>query len=65
MTAPIWPQMFTVDENNKTTTTTKEQQLFGEYVVVEEVYVCMAWWKGAGVTFENSALFKDRYIVYD
>ena len=49
--------------------TTKQQQqkqeLFGEDVVVEEAYVCVAWWKGAAVTFGNSALFKDRYIVYD
>ena len=36
----------------------KQQELFGEDVVVEEAYVCVAWWKGA-------ALFKDRYIVYD
>ena len=58
--------MFTVDVNNKTTTTTtKKQELFGEDVVVEEAYVCVAWWKGAAVTFGNSALFKDRYIVYD
>ena len=51
--------------------TTKQQQkknkqeLFGEDVVVEEAYVCVAWWKGAAITFGNSALFKDRYIVYD
>ena len=49
--------------------TTKQQQqkqeLFGEDVMVEEAYVCVAWWKGAAVTFGNSALFKDRYIVYD
>ena len=43
----------------------KKQELFGEDVVVEEAYVCVAWWKGAAVTFGNSALFKDRYIVYD
>ena len=43
----------------------KNQELFGEDVVVEEAYVCVAWWKGAAVTFGNSALFKDRYIVYD
>ena len=23
--------------------------------------MCVAWWKGAAVTFGNSALFKDRY----
>ena len=49
--------------------TIKQQQqknkLFGEDVVVEEAYVCVAWWKGAADTFGNSALFKDRYIVYD
>ena len=44
---------------------TKKQELFGEDVVVEEAYVCVAWWKGAADTFGNSALFKDRYIVYD
>ena len=27
--------------------------------------VCVAWWKGAAVTFGNSALLKGRYIVYD
>ena len=27
--------------------------------------MCVAWWKGAGVTFGNSALFKDPHIVYD
>ena len=27
--------------------------------------MCVAWWKRAGVTFGNSALFLDRYIVYD
>ena len=49
--------------------TTKQQQekkpeeLFGEDVMVEEVCVCVAWWKGAAVTFGNSALLKDRYIV--
>ena len=43
----------------------KKQELFGEDVVVEEAYVCVAWWKGAAVTFGNSVLFKDRYIVYD
>ena len=43
----------------------KEQELLGEDVVVEEAYVCVAWWKWAAVTFGNSALFKDRYIVYD
>ena len=43
----------------------KKQDLFWEDVVVEEAYVCVAWWKGAAVTFGNSALFKDRYIVYD
>ena len=43
----------------------KKQELFGEDVVVEEAYVCVAWWKGAAVTFGNSALFKDRYLVYD
>ena len=26
--------------------------------------MCMAWWKGAEVTFGNSAVFKGRYIVY-
>ena len=56
--------MFTVDvkqqNNNK-----KKQELLGEDVVVEEAYVCVAWWKGAAVTFGNSELFKDRYIVYD
>ena len=31
--------------------------------MVEEAYVCVAWWKGAEVTFGNSALFKDRYDV--
>ena len=40
-------------------------ELFGEDVVVEEAYVCVAWWKGAAVTFGNTALIKDRYIVYD
>ena len=44
--------------------TTKQQQ-HGSRVVVEEAYVCVAWWKGAAVTFGKSALFKDRYIVYD
>ena len=58
--------MFTVDvkqqnNNNKK----KNKNYLGEDVVVEEAYVCMAWWKGAAVTFGNSALFKDRYIVYD
>ena len=56
--------MFTVDvkqQNNNN----KKQDLFWKDVVVEEAYVCVAWWKGAAVTFENSALFKDRYIVYD
>ena len=24
--------------------------------------MCVAWWKGAGVTFGNSALLKDRHI---
>ena len=43
----------------------KKQELFGEDVLVEEAYVCVAWWKGAAVTFGNSALFKDCYIVYD
>ena len=43
----------------------KKQELFGEDVVVEEAYVCVAWWKGAAVTFGNSALFKYRYKVYD
>ena len=43
----------------------KQQELFGEDVVEEEAYVCVAWWKGAAVTFGNSALFKDCYIVYD
>ena len=43
----------------------KKQELFGKDVVVEEAYVYVAWWKGAAVTFGNSALFKDRYIVYD
>ena len=43
----------------------KNQELFGEDVVVEKAYVCVAWWKGAAVTFGNSALFKDCYIVYD
>ena len=38
----------------------KKQELFGEDVVVEEAYVCVAWWKGAADTFGNSALFKDR-----
>ena len=38
----------------------QKQELFGEDVVVEEAYVCVAWWKGAAVTFGNSALFKDR-----
>ena len=41
----------------------KEQELFAEDVVVEEAYVCVAWWKGAADTFGNSALFDDRYIV--
>ena len=51
--------------------TTKQQQqkknknYSGEDVVVEEAYVCVAWWKGAAVTFGNSALFEDHYIVYD
>ena len=58
--------MFTVDvkqqnnNNNK-----KNQELFEEDVVVEVAYMCVAWWKGAADTFGNSALFKDRYIVYD
>ena len=43
----------------------KKQELLGEDVLVEEAYVCVAWWKGAAVTFGNSALLKDRYIVYD
>ena len=43
----------------------QKQELFGEDVMVEEADVCVAWWKGAAVTFGNSALFKDRYIVYD
>ena len=53
--------MFTVDVKQQQQ---KKQELFGEDVVVEEAYVCVAWWKGAAVTFGNSALFKDRYIVY-
>ena len=58
--------MFTVDvkqQNNNN----RKQELFGKDVVVEDacVCVCVAWWKGAAVTFGNSALFKDRYIVYD
>ena len=60
--------MFTVDvkqQNNNKKTKQKKQELFGEDVVVEEAYVCVAWWKGAADTFGNSALFKDRYIVYD
>ena len=56
--------MFTVDVNNKTTTTKTNNNYSGEDVVVE-MYVCVAWWKGAAVTFRNSALFKDRYIVDD
>ena len=43
----------------------QQKELFGEDVVVEEAYVCVAWWKAAADTFGNSALFKDRYIVYD
>ena len=35
----------------------KKQELFGEDVVVEDAYVCVAWWKGAADTFGNSALF--------
>ena len=52
--------MFTVDvkQQNNNNNKKKQQELFGEDVVVEEAYVCVAWWKGA-------ALFKDRYIVYD
>ena len=61
--------MFTVDvkqqKKEKKKTKKKKQELFGEDVVVEEAYVCVAWWKGVAVTFGNSALFKDRYIVYD
>ena len=59
--------MFTVDvkQQNNNNNNKKKQELFGEDVVVEEAYVCVAWWKGAAVTFGNSALFKDRYIVYD
>ena len=60
--------MFTVDvkqQNNNNNNNNKKQELFGEDVVVEEAYVCVAWWKGAADTFGNSALFKDRYIVYD
>ena len=60
---PTWPRMFTVDVNQQNNTK-KKQQLFGEDVVVEEVW-CVAWWKGAAVTFGNSALFKDLYVVYD
>ena len=54
--------MFTVDvkQQNNNNNNKKKQELFGE-----EAYVCVAWWKGAAVTFGNSALFKDRYIVYD
>ena len=56
-----------VYRGRKTTKQQKKnkQELLGEDVVVEEAYVCAAWWKGAAVTFGNSALFKDRYIVYD
>ena len=25
--------------------------------------MCVAWWKGAGVTFGNSALFKGRLMT--
>ena len=59
--------MFTVDvkQQNKTKQNKKKQELFGEDVVVVEACVCVAWLKGAAVTFGNSALFKDRYIIYD
>ena len=61
--------MFTGDvkqqNNNNKKKQKKKQELFGEDVVVEEAYVCVACWKGAAVTFGNSALFKDCYIVYD
>ena len=58
--------MFTVDVKQKNKTKQKKkQELLGEDVLVEEAYVCVAWWKGAAVTFGNSALLKDRYIVYD
>ena len=54
-----------VYRGRKTTKQQQQKKLIGEDVVVEEAYVCVAWWKGAAVTFGNSALFKDRYIVYD
>ena len=58
--------MFTVDVKQQNNNNKKnKQELFGEDVVVEEAYVCMAWWKGAAVTCGNYALLKDRYIVYD
>ena len=59
------PDMASDVYRGRKTTTTKKKELFGEDVVVEEAYVCVAWWKGAADTFGNSALFKDRYIVYD
>ena len=65
VTVPTWPQMFTVDVIQQNSSNKKKQELLGEDVVVEEAYVCVAWWKGAAVTFGNSALFKDCYIVYD
>ena len=58
--------MFTVDvKQQQQQKKNKKQELFGKDVVVEETYVCVAWWKGAADTFGNSAVFKDRYIVYD
>ena len=51
-----------LDVNRGRKTTKKKTTIIREDVVVEEV-VCVALWKGAGVTFGNFALFKDRYIV--
>ena len=59
--------MFTVDvkQQNNNNNKKKKQELFAEDVVVEDAFVCNAWWKEAAVTFGKPALFKDRYIVYD
>ena len=60
--------MFTVDvkqQNNNKNNNNYSGWGGGEGVRWQRKYVCVAWWKGAGVTFGNSALFKDRHIVYD
>ena len=51
--------MFTMDVKQQNNNNNKKNYSGGGGL---RKYVCVAWWKGAGVTFGNSALLKDRHI---